>query len=333
MTETYPPAQPRDDASSEFWGEPTERGRSVRRKAGNKPKPATPDGNRRRLRVFPRSVIGIALTLAALGVGAGVSGAVLFAYYDSRVAQTSAQLEGFNADLDRRVNEALGVLNETSTDVANQLETGLGPYRALLQNADGISAVGSAVQASVVLVETSDTDGAPVVGTATAVAADGDATIVLTSLSVVRAGTAEPGPPITVVAGDQRSEATVFNWDDTYDLALLRVPLPLQPVAFSSVAEAGSLTGSPVYAVSGFAATVTPGTVVGVTASGMRYLALLGRDFAGAPLVDPDGRLVGVVTPSYAPGGLDGDLRWSPTLAQLCTSLLTCSDGVEVVGR
>jgi len=285
------------------------------------------------MRVFPRTVVGIALTLAALGVGAGVSGAVLFAYYDSRVAQTSAQIEGFNAELDTRINDALTVLDDVTTDVASQLETGLGPYRALLQNADGISALGSILEPSVALVETRGTDGEPVVGTATAVATAGEDVLLLTSLSVVRASTTQPGAPLDVVVGGQRIGASVFNWDETYDLAVLSTRAPLQPAELASVADAGGLSGSPVYAVSGLQATVSPGTVLAVSSSGMRYLALLARDFDGAPLVDPDGRLVGVVTPSFAPGGLDGDLRWSPTLEQLCSSLLECTDGVGAVGR
>lgn len=284
-------------------------------------------------RVFPRSLLGIAVTLAALGVGAGISGAVLFAYYDSRVADNTAQLETFNTNLDARVNDALGILDEVTATTFSQLDTALGPYRALLQNAEGISSIGAAVQASIAVVETRDADGGFVIGTATAVTRDADTTVLVTSLSLVRASTTEPGPGIALLSGDQRWDATLFSWDDATDLAVLTANTTLEPVALADTVTAGRLTGLPVYPVSGFQTTVSPGTVLNVNASGIRYLALLSRDFAGGPLVDAGGTVVGFVTPGYAPGGLDGDLYWSPSLEQLCAGLLSCADDGGVTPR
>jgi hypothetical protein len=283
-------------------------------------------------RVFPRTLIGISLTLAALGIGAGISGAVLFAYYDSRVADNTAQLAEFNAGLDQRVDEALTLLDDVTSNVSADIDAALGPYRLLLQNAEGVAAIGARLQGSVVLVETRDPAGADTIGSAVAVGRQGDITVLLTSLSLVRASTSEPGPGVRVVVGDQRVDARVFDWDDDLDVAVLTVGTPLEPVALAPVDEAGALTGQPVYAVSGFQATASPGTVLAVNASGIRYLALLARDFTGSPLVDSGGRLVGLVTPGYAPGGLDGDLRWSPSMEQVCANVVRCS-GTDVGPR
>jgi len=322
----------RDQGSPpEFWngvGE-TRSERSQRRAEARAAWKATGVG----WRVFPRSLLGIALTLAALGVGAGISGAVLFAYYDSRVAENTAQLETFNTNLDARVSDALGILDEVTANTFSQLDTALGPYRALLQNAEGISSIGAAVQGSIAVVETSTPDGGPAIGTATAVARTGDTTVLVTSLSLVRASTTEPGPGIALLVGEQRWEATLFSWDDATDLAVLTADTSLEPVALAEVAAAGRLTGLPIYAVSGFQVTVSPGTVLNVNSSGLRYLALLSRDFTGGPLVDTAGTVVGFVTPGYAPGGLDGDLYWSPSLEQLCAGLLTCADDGGVAPR
>jgi hypothetical protein len=282
--------------------------------------------------VFPRTLIGISLTLAALGIGAGISGAVLFAYYDSRVADNTAQLAEFNAGLDQRVDEALTLLDDVTSNVSADIDAALGPYRLLLQNAEGVAAIGARLQGSVVLVETRDPAGADTIGSAVAVGRQGDITVLLTSLSLVRASTSEPGPGVRVVVGDQRVDARVFDWDDDLDVAVLTVGTPLEPVALAPVDEAGALTGQPVYAVSGFQATASPGTVLAVNASGIRYLALLARDFTGSPLVDSGGRLVGLVTPGYAPGGLDGDLRWSPSMEQVCANVVRCS-GTDVGPR
>jgi hypothetical protein len=284
-------------------------------------------------RVLPRSLLGIAVTLAALGIGAGISGAILFAYYDSRVAENTAQLEVFNTNLDSRVNDALGILDEVTATAYSQLDAALGPYRNLLQNAEGVSAIGAAVQGSIAVVETRDPDGGEAIGTATAVTRTGDITVLITSLSLVRASTTEPGPGIALVAGDQRWDATLFSWDDATDLAVLTATTTLEPVTLADTGTVGRLTGLPVYAVSGFQVTVSPGTVLNVNSSGIRYLALLSRDFTGGPLVDGAGVVVGFVTPGYAPGGLDGDLYWSPTLQQLCNGLLSCSDDGAVAPR
>jgi S1-C subfamily serine protease len=284
-------------------------------------------------RVFPRSLLGIALTLAALGVGAGISGAVLFAYYDSRVADNTAQLETFNTNLDARVNDALGILDEVTANTYSQLDAALGPYRALLQNAEGVSSIGASVQASIAVVETRNAEGGEVIGSATAVARDGDTTVLVTSLSLVRASTTDPGPGIAVLSGDQRWEATLFSWDDATDLAVLTANTTLEPAVLADPGTAGRLTGLPVFAVSGFQVTVSPGTVLNVNSSGFRYLALLSRDFAGGPLLDTAGAVVGFVTPGYAPGGLDGDLYWSPSLEQLCAGLLSCAGDGGVTPR
>lgn len=325
------PSDPVEGKPPEFWdgaGE-TRSERSRRRAEARAAWKSTGMG----WRVFPRSLLGIALTLAALGVGAGISGAVLFAYYDSRVADNTAQLETFNTNLDARVNDALGILDEVTANTYSQLDAALGPYRALLQNAEGISALGATVQNSIAVVETRNPDGAAVIGTATAVARTGESTVLVTSLSVVRASTTEPGPGIALLAGDQRWEATLFAWDDATDLAVLTAVTTLEPVALADAATVGRLTGLPVYAISGFQTTVSPGTVLNVNSSGFRYLALLSRDFAGGPLVDTAGAVVGFVTPGYAPGGLDGDLYWSPSLEQLCAGLLTCADDGVVAPR
>jgi len=80
----------------------------------------------------------------------------------------------------------------------------------------------------------------------------------------------------------------------------------------------------------GQGATASPGTVLDRSEVGFQHTAAIGDLFNGGPLVASNGKLVGVVSTTYAPLGFrGGDVRFAPDLTGLCARLLNCADPVE----
>lgn len=278
-------------------------------------------------RILPRTLLGVVVTLLMFAVGAGISGAVLFAYYEARVTDSENKITEFSAGLDQRIAEGVEAV-ETASATANQrLAVVLGPYAELVQNEDGLPRVAGLAAPSTTLVETKTLDGRASVGTAVVVGEGGDGVILVTSYKVVEAATADPGPEVTLRRGGDRWGAKVLSWDKGLGVAVLTSDAGLPVAPFAPVDDLGVLVGSPVFAISALNQAVSPGVVVAVTADGFRHTGAVDTDFLGGPVVGQDGQIVGFALVDYAPDGIaGGSLPWSPTVTQLCRSLLTCDN-------
>jgi len=77
-------------------------------------------------RLFPRTVLGLSVLLFFMGIAAAFSGAVLYAYYESRQEQTVSKVDnfvgGFSEQLDaaKQVVQAEG--DSAKQDIRNQLD-------------------------------------------------------------------------------------------------------------------------------------------------------------------------------------------------------------------
>jgi hypothetical protein len=278
-------------------------------------------------RVFPRTLLGIMVSLLMFAVGAGISGAVLFAYYESRVTASENKILEFSSTLDQRVAEGVDAVEQSSSVAQERLSATLGPYTALLQSPDGLPQVVSPVAPSVALVESRSLDGKTTIGTATAVGNNGDGTYFLTGLEAVRAATASPGPEIVLRKGEGKWTASLVSWDEELEMALLVSDAPLQAAPFSPVEDLGILTGAPIFALSALNDSVSPGAVITVTRDGFRHTGVIDADFIGGPILDETGKIVGFATRDYSPDGIQGGrLPWAPTIPQLCKTLVSCEN-------
>ncbi len=189
------------------------------------------------------------------------------------------------------------------------------------------------IGSSVFQLRTTDEDGRPVAGSAAAVAEHRGGTALVTSYSLVKAATISPGPGIELVKGDRTIPATLWSWDKDRDLALVVVEVELPRLTLSDDDEQTAIVGSGVFAISGSGgqgATASPGTVLDRSEAGLQHTAVIGTVFEGGPLVDADGKLVGVASTAYRPLGIDGgDVSFAPDLAGLCSRLLNCADPIS----
>ncbi|MGH3443493.1 MAG: trypsin-like peptidase domain-containing protein [Nitriliruptorales bacterium] len=158
----------------------------------------------------------------------------------------------------------------------------------------------------------------------------GDGTFFATSFAVV----ADPQRPdaaireAEVILAGQSLVAQVHSWDPALDLALLHVDgVTDVNVAEWRPAEEESRVGDRLFAVgisSGGSLVQFRGAVAAIDASSVVTDIALLDAMRGGPLVDPQGRVVGVLSSEYSPDGGDGAVNPSVPVRFLCVRLVRC---------
>lgn len=128
------------------------------------------------------------------------------------------------------------------------------------------------------------------------------------------------GADVSVSVGDTVDAARLSNWDGRNDLALLFIRRSLPALEEGRVPAAGD----PVVAIGspfGLAGSVTTGVVSNVYARYLQTDAAINPGNSGGPLLDRDGRVVGVNTL----GGLAEGTNFSVRTKVWCLQLLRCN--------
>jgi len=279
-------------------------------------------------RLLPDTALGLAVLLFFMAVAAAFSGAALFAYYRFELDDTRsrvAELEGAIAD---DLETAEQRIDERTEQASAEID-------GLLQELEEFGASGQTVEElvegtapSVFFVSTLDEAGQPSVGSAFVLFADSERSFLLTSYETVRAATVEPGPGIEVRQGDRRLAVELTAWDEARDLALLVAEedpnLPAIGVADPSAVDVGDR----VFALSGLGTdggAVTQGVVADVSGNGIQHDAAVGPQFQGGPLLDAEGKLVGITSRRYAPLGFRPDaVFFAVPVREACAELVQC---------
>jgi S1-C subfamily serine protease len=283
----------------------------------------------RRIRIFPRSVIGICVMLLAAGIGAAISGTVLFMQYQYRRDVSDAKVVGF----DERIANGQKLIEAEGINAQARIQKELEPL--LKQAAIGETLERILADASPA-VWASDVNGAPIVGTGFVVASDSEKSFLVTSLAVVQASTVRPGPALVVRKGADELEATLWTWQEERDLALLIIQKgDLPKLKWAEAAD--TRVGTQVFAMSGLGTAggaVTNGFVADVSASGLQHTAPIGTAFQGGPILNERGLVVAVGSRAYAPLGFASDGVWFATpVSTTCEKLVRCpSGGGQVTG-
>lgn len=282
-------------------------------------------------RLMPTSALGLAAVLCCMGIAAAFSGAVLYAYYESRQERTNTKVEefvgGFGEELDnaRKIIQAEG--DKTKEEIQNLLEE----LRQFAASGATLTDILNRTQPSVWFVSTLDDAGAPSVGSAFVVFGDGERSYLVTSFATVRAATQQPGPEITVRKGDQVHVATLFTWDPNRDLALLSIEVGDLPALPWAAEEAQPKLGDRLFAIGGLGsanAAITQGFVVDVSADGVQHDAPIGPQFQGGPLINADGQVIAVASRAYSPLGFQPDtVFFGPLVRSACEVVLSCPAG------
>jgi S1-C subfamily serine protease len=283
-------------------------------------------------RALPQTALGLAGVLFLMSIAAAFSGAVLYAYYESRQEQTTNKVETFFHDYSKSIDDARKTIqaegDRAKLDIRNQLDE-LQKFAASGQTLTGLL---QKAAPSVYFVSTLDQAGAPSVGTAFVVFADSQQSFLLTSFTTIQAATQQPGPKVTLrKQGQDDLDATLFTWDQKLDIALLSVNRAGLPALNWIAADAPPKIGDRLFGISGLGSTgasITQGFVADVSADGVQHDVAVGMQFQGGPLLNSDGEVVGVASRTYSPLGFNPQaVYFAPLVRMACDSVLKCPSG------
>lgn len=271
-------------------------------------------------------MLGISALILSLALGAAFSGAVLYAYYQSRLDAHENAITRYASGFDERLQTATAIIKSEQSKAQSAIRDEIGPIKELAASGQTVSDLLEKVGPSVWFVSTLADDGSPSVGSAFVAFSDGDQSFLLTSYATVKAATTAPAPTITLHKGEDTLAAKLETWEVQKDLALLSVKRGNLP----RIDWAGGSPdiGERVFAVSGLGAkgaSASQGAVTDVSASGIQHDAQVGPQFQGGPLLNSDGEVLGVLSRSYAPLGFSPDSVWfSPAIRSACDKVLRC---------
>lgn len=290
------------------------------------------DAGKRRWRdiVVPKTAMGALVALLAASIGAAFSGAVLFAFYQSQLQEVEDKVERFTGAAEETGSEVIDEIEAAADDARAQIRAELEPLQELRASEATLQDLAEQVAESVWFMGTRDDDGQPLVGSAFVVAADAEQSFFLTSLRVVRASTASPGPGITLRRDDEEVDATLWTWDEGRDLALLIAQRPNLPRLEWAPTDPPLGLGQRVFAVQGLGgagAGITQGFIADVSSSGIQHDASVSGAYEGGPLVNSNGEVIGLATTWYTPLGFRSpEVPYAPPIRSACNQVLTCPD-------
>ncbi|MEA2590840.1 MAG: putative serine protease PepD [Actinomycetota bacterium] len=260
--------------------------------------------------VLPRTVVGLALWVLIFAIGAGASGVVFFIAYERRLTGLESRITSVQSDFEQRLADAVAQLQQA--DRANAV-TGTGAAGPVAQANRLIATVGP----SLVTVQGTDAAGARTSGSGFVMNSTANQSWLITNYHLVAGSIAaaqgvpapvtptDVAPPVagltprvTVHLGGSDRTGTVYSWDAPHDLALVVVGIGKVPaLAFSSAVPS---EGLPVWAV-GVAdgpvgAAASKGRLIGPMPESYATDAVFGPRASGGPLVDTEGKVVGVLT-------------------------------------
>ena len=281
-------------------------------------------------RLLPRTVLGLTTLVLAFAIGAAFSGVVFYSYYEFRKDKSDAAIEGF----DQRRDDALNRINQESDTARAEIQKELEPLRKVRAEGEVLETLSKKIESSVWFVRTLDEAGQPSVGSAFVVASDEDQSFLLTSYNTVRAATRRPGPQVVVRKGDQEIKADLLTWQEDRDLALLSIAKGNIAKLDFAPRDPPLKTGERVFAVAGLGGagvSITQGFVADVSGNGIQHDAAVGPSFQGGPLVNSDGKALGIASRVYAPLGFaTDDVYFGIPIRSACDRVLKCPDESNV---
>lgn len=301
--------------------------------APERPATGIPEGRRsyRRWRdwLLPRSVLGITSLLLAGSIGASVSGAALYSYYEYRLTNSEKKVDNYVTGFDKRFRTASDTLDAEKQNAQAEIQRELEPLKQSQAEGGTMAALVQKVNKSIWFVQTLDEAGAPLVGSAFVVESDGQKSVLVTSYSTIKASTHAPAPAITLTKGADKVTAHLDNWVEGSDLAVVTIPKGNLPKLDWITAAEKPRVGDRVFVGSGLGsggASITQGFISDASDHAIQHDAAVGSAFQGGPLLTSDGKVSGVASQAYAPYNFTatGGITYGIPIRDTCDKLLSC---------
>jgi S1-C subfamily serine protease len=287
-------------------------------------------------RILPRTVVGVVVLMLAAAIGFAFGGTVLYAYYQYRTDKLEKKVNSFVNGFEERFQKAIDDINKEKEDAKEEVRKEIEPIKELRASGETLRSLVDKVKDSVYLVETQDEFGRPIAGSAFVVTSDAERSYLVTSLSVVRASTRRPGPPLALRRGNERIDTTLWTWHEERDLALLIVNKGNLPRVKWAAADQPPQYGERIFDVAGVGGaggSITQGFVADVSAAGIMHDAAVTGPFAGGPILNSKAEVLGVGAPGYTPLGFTSDrVTFAPYIRAACEKILKCPAGTADAG-
>ena len=282
-------------------------------------------------RVLPRTVLGTTALILSFAVGAGLSGVVLYSYYQYRLDQTNQRVNAVVNGYQKKFDNAEADLNATAQQAESQIQSRLAPIENLQGSPTALAALIKKLAPSMFFVHTLDANGSASVGSAFVITSNATQSLLLTSYTTIAAATHAPAPAVFVRQGSQDTKVTVRAWDAANDLALIVLPGGNLPALKPAPASPAPQVGERVYAISGLGssgAAISEGAISDASGSGLADTAEIGPQFQGGPIVNAAGQVLAVASRTFSPLGFaPKSVYYAPYLQAACSKVLTCPGG------
>jgi S1-C subfamily serine protease len=273
--------------------------------------------------MMPRTVVSLAIWILMFALGAGLSGLLFFAIYQGQLNGVEERLIKSQQELSKKVEDRLRESGGGAGGSSEFKSSSLRPSpedesRAVLQELLGI------VGPSLAVIEGIDAAGAPTTGSGFVINTTGDESWVLTNHHLV-AGAIGDFKTVRVRLAGTQLPSEVYSADPSRDLALvifrgggaraLRFATdPAKPG--DPVWAAGTAKGTPGSALSG--------VFKDVTALSLVTDVVAPAHFSGGPLVNRDGRVLGVLSIKAPVYGADPSANVAVPIELACVEVVRC---------
>ncbi|MCA1839566.1 MAG: trypsin-like peptidase domain-containing protein [Actinomycetota bacterium] len=272
--------------------------------------------------LLPRTLTGLAMWILLFAAGMAAAGVVLFTYYQFQLSNFEKDVQSFGKKLDedfkKRTAEFTDLVSSSKAEI-EKASKGAGS-----QNNE-VTKLLTKIGPSIAYVSGQDANGAAAVGSGFVVTSNQNESWVITNFHLV-AGSAASKGTVKVRLGNSQRDATVWSWDDHRDLALVILKTGNLPVL--EWAAGDPAIGSQIWAVGTGAgrlqAAASLGHLADVSAEALLVDAGIASSSTGGPVLDNDGKVIGVLSNSYAPAGFPAASGWAVPIRLSCQKVVRC---------
>jgi S1-C subfamily serine protease len=273
--------------------------------------------------MMPRTVVSLAIWILMFALGAGLSGLIFFAIYQGQLNGVEERLIKSQEELSRKVDQKLQQSGSAAEGSSEFKSSSVRPSaedesRAILQELLGI------VGPSLAVIEGVDAAGAPTVGSGFVINNTGDEAWVLTNHHLVEGAIGEFKTVRVRLSGTQL-QSEVYSADPSRDLALI-IYKGGGARALRFVSEPPK-PGEPVWAAGtakGTSGSAISGVLKEVTAVSMVTDVVAPAHYSGGPLLNRDGRVLGVLSIKPPVSGTDPSANVAVPIELACVEVVRC---------
>jgi S1-C subfamily serine protease len=272
--------------------------------------------------ILPKTLAGLAVWLLLFAAGIAAAGVILFFWYSYKLEVTKKQILAESRSFLKDVDEATKKFEDLLKESRGEVEKSGGTTASSQDLTKLLERVGPAIAH----VQGKAGDGAPTSGSGFVVLSNEKESWVITTYNLV-AGAVADKSQITVSLGADRKQASVYSWDPSSDLALAIIRTG-GATALTDWAKGETALGSRVWAVGSsagrFGSAAAQGFLIDTSDVGLLTDADVPTNASGGALLDRDGKVLGVLSLSYAPQGFAPSNGWAVPIRMACKRVLRC---------